>query len=137
MIYETKVSYTIVDSKGNDKVVKESYIVEDAETFCDAEQQTWGFFKDETGFDVTDIKRSKIKEIINTRNNDEQKIFLADVADITINDDGDKVEIIYKIALFAADLDAAYSNLKKHLEQGYSMTAIGVKKSNFVDIITY
>lgn len=136
MIYESKVSFTTIDNNGNDKQIKQRYIVENAETFADAEEQTYAFCEGETALDVTDIKRSKLKEILNTRQKQDDAIFIADVADIQYDDDGNEVELVYKLALFAQNLDDAYAKLKEHLKQGYSMIAIGVKKSKIIDVIS-
>lgn len=136
MIYESKISFTKADKNGNDKCVKERYLISNAVTFGDAENQTMTYCQGENDLDVIDVKRSKIKEIINTRDNQEEKIFLADVADIQTNDEGEEVEILYKVALFARSFDEAYIKMNKFLEQGYSMQIIGVKKTNFIDVIT-
>ena len=137
MIYETKTQYTIIDHNGNDKVVRERFLILEAMSFADAESQTYLHYNNYTqsDIDVVDIKRSKLREILNSRSNENENIFVADVADIQYNDDGEEVEIVYKVALFALNLDDAYAKLKRHLEQGYSMQAIGVRKTKFVDLI--
>ena len=135
MLYESKVSFTKIDNKGNDKVVKEKYMVAEAETFGDAEDLTFQFCEGETDLDVIDVKRSKIKEIINSRSNDNDKIFVADVEAKTINEEGEEVEYVYKWALFAVDFDDAYRKVNEYLKQGYDMSCVGMKKTKFVDII--
>jgi len=136
MIYETKCSFIKVDDNGNDKVVKERYIVEEAESFGDAEKQTYDFCDGETDLDVIDVKRSKIKEILNSRDTGDDKIFVADVADVQHNDNGEEVEIVYKVALFALNVDAAYNYIKSYLEQGYNMTLVGLKKTKYNEVIS-
>lgn len=135
MIHESKIAFTKVDDNGNDKVIKERYLIAEAESFGDAEEQTYDFCDGETGLDVIDVKRSKIKEILNSRDTGDDKIFVADIADVQHNDDGDEVEIVYKVALFALSFDDAYTKLNVYLKQGYSMQIIGVKKTKFVDLI--
>ena len=136
MIYESKVQFTTIDRNGNDKVVRHGYIVSEADTFGDAEEQSYGVISGVTDADVVDVRRSKLKEIINHRTSDEQMIYMADVADIRINDEGEQTEIVYKVALFAKDLDDAYNKVKVWLEQDYNMVALGVKKTKFNDIIS-
>jgi len=136
MIYETKCSFIKVDDNGNDKVVKERYIVEEAESFGDAEKQTYDFCDGETDLDVIDVKRSKIKEILNSRDTGDDKIFVADVADVQHNDNGEEVELVYKVALFALNVDAAYNYIKSYLEQGYNMTLVGLKKTKYNEVIS-
>ena len=135
MIYETKCSFIKVDDNGNDKVVKERYIVEEAENFGDAEKQTYDFCDGETDLDVIDVKRSKIKEILNSRDTGDDKIFVADIADVQHNDDGEEVELVYKVALFALNVDAAYNYIKSYLKQGYNMTLVGLKKTKYNEVI--
>lgn len=135
MIYESKVSFTKIDNKGNDKVVKEKYMVAEAETFGDAEKQTFEYCDGETDLDVIDVKRSKVKEIINSRANDNDIIFIADVETKTINEEGEEIEYVYKWALFAVDFDDAYRKVNEYLKQGYDMSCVGMKKTKFIDII--
>ena len=135
MIHESKIAFTKVDDNGNDKVIKERYLIADAESFGDAEEQTYDFCDGETGLDVIDVKRSKIKEILNSRDTGDDKIFVADIADVQHNDDGDEVELVYKVALFAINVDAAYNYIKSYLKQGYNMTLVGLKKTKYNEVI--
>lgn len=135
MIHESKIAFTKVDDNGNDKVIKERYLIAEAESFGDAEEQTYDFCDGETGLDVIDVKRSKIKEILNSRDTGDDKIFVADIADVQHNDDGDEVEIVYKVALFAPNVDAAYNYIKSYLKQGYNMTLVGLKKTKYNEVI--
>ena len=43
MIHESKIAFTKVDDNGNDKVIKERYLIAEAESFGDAEEQTYDF----------------------------------------------------------------------------------------------
>lgn len=135
MIHESKIAFTRVDDNGNDKVIKERYLIAEAESFGDAEEQTYDFCEGETGLDVIDVKRSKIKEILNSRDTGDDKIFVADIADVQHNDDGEEVELVYKVALFALNVDAAYNYIKSYLEQGYNMTLVGLKKTKYNEVI--
>lgn len=135
MIYETKTQYTIIDKNGNDKVVKENFLIEEASFFGDAEAQTYKYCDGKTDIDVIAVKRSKIKEIINARADNDEKIFVADIADIRTNDEGEETEIIYKVALFANNFDKAKAVLTEYLKQGYDMQIVGLKCTKFVDTI--
>lgn len=135
MIHESKIAFTRVDDNGNDKVIKERYLIAEAESFGDAEEQTYDFCEGETGLDVIDVKRSKIKEILNSRDTGDDKIFVADIADVQHNDDGEEVELVYKVALFALNVDAAYNYIKSYLKQGYNMTLVGLKKTKYNEVI--
>lgn len=135
MIHELQVQFTKIDKNGNDKVVKEKYLVGVALNFGDAETQGYEHCDGETDLDVVSVKRSKIKEIINKRSNDKENIYVSDVADVRTNDDGEEVEITYKVALFADNMDDAYLKVKEWIKQGYDMVMLGVKKVKYKDVI--
>jgi hypothetical protein len=135
MIYETKCSFIKVDDNGNDKVVKERYIVEEAENFGDAEKQTYDFCDGETDLDVIDVKRSKLKEILNKRNSDDDAIWIAELQDVFTNDDGDEKYIVYKVAFFAKTFDSAMAYITEYMKQGYNLELVSIKKSKIADVI--
>lgn len=136
MIYEGTISYMKIDKNGNEKVIKESYIVDNVETFADAELALFEEFKSLNAIDIIAIKRSRLNEIANNRSTDEENVYVAEIADHQVNENGEEVEFIYKVALFALSFDDAYAKLNVYLKQGYSMQIIGVKKTKFVDLIT-
>ena len=88
-MYEVKYSYTTIDNKGNDKVVKNTIICEHAASFGDAEEIAYNFANGETDLDVIAVKRSSIKEIINRRASDNDKIF----TDAYGNEIGDSIDL--------------------------------------------
>lgn len=135
MIYETKTLHVIIDKNGNDKAVSQTFIVKDAVSFGEAEEQTYEYCNDKNEVDVVAVKRSKLREVLNTRHDDAESVFIADIADVQINDNGEPVEIIYRVAFYALNLEDAYMKLKKHLEQGYQMQPVGVRKTKIVDAI--
>ena len=136
MIYEITTSYTTVDNNGNDKVVKEKYLVENVNTFSEAEYLGLEEVGDLENGDVIAIKRSKLREIINKRSNEEEDIYFAEVADIRINDDGEQVEFTYKVACFAINFDDAHSKINLYIKQGLDdMVARGIKHTKFLGVI--
>lgn len=135
MIYESKVSFTSFDNNGNEKVFKQRYIVENAESFGDAETQTYQMCDGEDNLDVTDIKRSRLKEILNKRTSGDEYIWIAEVRDTFTNDEGEEQELTYKVAFYSKTIDSAMAYIKEYLRQGYDMELISLKKSNFVDVI--
>ena len=135
MIYEIQVQFTKIDGNGNDKAIKEKYIIAEAEYFGEAEAKGLSYCMNEHDLEVVAIKRSKIRELINKRTSDEQNIFVAEVADVRTNEDGEETEIVYKVALFAINMDDAYTKVKEWLAQGYDMVMLGVKKVKIKDVI--
>ena len=87
------------------------------------------------GIDIVAVKRSKVRELVNTRQSTEDRIFFAEIADTRTNDDGEEVQLVYKVALFALDFDAAKKKLEEFLKQGFDMKIVGLKCTKFVDVI--
>lgn len=135
MIYEGQIQYITQDDNGNDKNVREKYIILDQNTFAEAEK----VLDDEMGmctdFDVFALKRSKLKEVMNTRKDSDDRIFIADIADTFTDDEGNETQMIYKVALFAKNIDSAYAAVKEYLKQGYDMELVAVKSTKFADVI--
>lgn len=136
-MYEVKYSYTTVDHKGNDKVVKETIICENAATFGDAEEIAYNHVSGETDVDVFAVKRSPIKEIVNRRTNDNEKIFLATIIDyFYVEGKEEPVENKYILALHAEDINKAHAIVREHLKQGLDdMELVALKCTKIVDII--
>lgn len=136
MIYESKVIFTMFDdAKGCDRVIRQRYIVGDAEHFTDAEAQVFEHLTGETNLDVTDLKRSSIREIANTRTSEDERIWIAELQDVFTNDEGEEIYTKYKLAFFATTFDNALAYITKYMQQGYSMELVSLKKSNFVEVI--
>ena len=76
MYYVSTVSYNTTDENGKDKNVKEKIILENCETFTEAEKRSYDEYKGSENFDVTDIKRyPKLREFVNNCG-DGEKIIL-------------------------------------------------------------
>lgn len=135
MIYESTVQFTTVDAHGNDRVVKQRFIIKEAMLHGEAEGITYKECHEHTDIDVIAVKRSKIKEILNKRQSDADYIFIADVADITTDENGEEKELVYKMAFYANNADNAFNFIMAYLRQGYNMTLVGLKKTKFCDVI--
>lgn len=135
MIYEGTISYMKIDKNGNEKVIKESYIVDNVETFADAELALFEEFKSLNAIDIIAIKRSRLKEIANKRTKEDENVYVAEIADKQINDNDEEVELIYKVALFATFIDDAYAFAKEYLSQGYDMHLVGLRKTRIKDVL--
>lgn len=137
-MYEVKYSYTTIDNKGNDKVVKNTIICEHAASFGDAEEIAYNFANGETDLDVIAVKRSSIKEIINRRASDNDKIFTATIVDTFYIDGKDEpVENKYILALYAEDINQAHSIVREYMKQGLNdMELVGLKCTNYLEILS-
>lgn len=78
MLYLVTSTRTIRNEKGEDKTIKEKYIVE-GEIFADVELKIFQLWNNEN--DVTAISRSKISEIVNEKEED-KPFFKAEVIDV-------------------------------------------------------
>ena len=132
MIYETTISYIAIDRNGNDKTVKERYIVDNAQTFGECEDIMLELCQDFTDLDVVAIKRSKLQEFANQRTSQQDRIFVADLEDTFVDDDGNEKEMKYSIAFYALDISAAYSFITEYIKQGYNMSLVALRKTKFV-----
>ena len=137
MIYEATITYITRDNNGNDKQAKESFIIDNAETFAQVEELLYQEFQNLTDIDVIAIKRSNINEIINMCSNADEKIWLADIVQMFVDENGVEKEMRYKFAFFSLNTDTAFQYVKEYLKQGYTdMELVGLKKTRFQDIYT-
>jgi len=135
MIYEATITYITRDNNGNDKQTKASFIIDNAETFAQVEELMYREFQNLTDIDIIAIKRSNINEIINRCSNVDEKIWLADIVQMFVDENGVEKEMRYKFAFFSLNTDTAFQYVKEYLKQGYTdMELVGLKKTRFQDI---
>ena len=137
MIYEGTISYEKVTEKGNTRTVKESYLIENAETFHDAEATlyAYGYANNINNLDVVSLKRSKIKEIARHGGKLDTAIFIATLTDVFTDDEGKEKEMNYDIAFFAPNIQEAHNFIIMYAEQGYCMEMRSLKQTKFIDIL--
>lgn len=138
MIFETNIKTTVVDKNGNDKVVTSRYIIENAELFGEAESKLYEEFGNKAGFEVTGIKISKLKEIINEApQGDEVKIYFATIVDKFYDADKDETtETQYAVALHAHDINEAHKAIDQYIKQGMEdMELVGLKCTKFIEVL--
>lgn len=135
MIYEAKVSFTQQDNKGYDKVFKQAFVINDAETFTEVEAKMYKDFDGYKDFDVTDIKRSVVKEIANSRTYEDEKIYEATLLDVYLEEDGTEKETTYRILFFSKSYESANAYITEYVKQGYNLEIIKLRKTKFVDVI--
>ena len=136
MFYEISVKHTIVDKHGNDKEVTDKYIIENQELFAEAEAK--GLDLPLTTPDVVAVKRSNLREIVNTPSDaDEEAIYIATITDTFVNDNGDEKKTKYPVALYAVSIPNANKIIQEYMAQGLNdMECEGIKKSSFVEVIS-
>ena len=139
MIFETSIKTTVVDKNGNDKTLVSRYIIENAELFGEAESKLYEEFGNETGFEVTSIKISKLKEIINEAPQDdtECKIYFATIVDKFYDAEKDETtENQYTVALHAHDINEAHKAIDQYMKQGMEdMELVGLKCTKYISVL--
>lgn len=138
MIYELQINYVTVDNRGNDKNVKENLVVQNAISFADAEETGYEYGQglNLNEVDVVGVKRSKIKEILNTCQHNDDLIWQAELMDVFHDDEGNEKEIKYKTILFAQSFDSAKAFISEYMRQGYDdMSLVSLKLTKFNEVI--
>ena len=133
-MYEIKITY-LAEKNGKEKIVKENLILEHAESFSDAEEIGYEYASGLKAVDVTDIKRSRIKEVLNARQSQEDLIWQAELLDVFHDEDDKETQLKYKVVLFAPTFDRAKSFIVEYMKQGYDMTLISIQLTNFLDVL--
>jgi hypothetical protein len=136
MIYEGTITYTKVDETGKSVNCKESYVLEDKLSFAEVESFLFNYFGSFENVDVVAVKRSNIKEIVNQKSSEQDKIYKATVCDIFLNEDtGKEKELRYDILLFALNIEKAHAFISAYLSQGYNMVLKSLKETKYVDTL--
>ena len=132
MFYEATIKAARPDEKsGVIKEVTEKIIVENCNLFAEAELK----LMERQECKVTTLKRSAIKEFINT-NKDGDAIFIATITAKYIDDNGKEKEMQYKVALWANDITEAHNITKDYMRQGLEdMSLKGINQTKFVELI--
>lgn len=133
MYFETAIKRA---DKDKNKEVTERFIVKGVELFAEAEATMLADFSNECN--VIAIKQSKIKDIINSRMDDEEDIYYATLEQYYISETGDEKSTKTDVALFAKDMTDAKSKLDAYLKQGLQdMSIFKITKTKFLDVIDY
>lgn len=114
MFYELKIKVDKENKKGEMKSVTELFIT-DCELFANAEYN--GLNEYQGNCDVTDIKRSSIREIVNEKE-DDKPFFRATIVQIYTKDDGTEKELLYPVLVCAEDIEQANILIQEYMRQG-------------------
>lgn len=118
------------------KEVTERFIIKGVELFAEAEATMLAEYQN--GCNVVAVKQSKIKDIINSRMDDEEDIYYATLEQYHITELGDEKSSKTDVALFAKDMTDAKSKLDAYLKQGLQdMSIFKITKTKFLDVIDY
>ena len=118
------------------KEVTERFIVRGVGLFAEAEATMLAEYQNECN--VVAVKQSKIKDIINSRMDDEEDIYYATLEQYHITELGDEKSSKTDVALFAKDMTDAKGKLDAYLKQGMQdMSIFKITKTKFLDVIDY
>lgn len=132
MWYELKLKVEKENAKGEIKEVKEHFIT-NVDLFCEAEAKGIELYNGKC--DVFSIIRSKIREIVNSKE-DDKPFFKATIVDTFINDDGTEKEINYPVLVCASDLKEANKIIDEYMKAGLNdMRLDGIIKTKILDVL--
>lgn len=132
MWYEIKLKVEKENSKGELKEIKEHFIV-DCELFAEAEFAGMNQYNNQS--DVFAITRSKIREIVNDKEND-KPFYKATIVDVFVNDDGTEKETKYPVLVCAKDLAEATRITEDYMRQGLTdMRLNKIEKTRILDVL--
>lgn len=133
MFYQFTVKTNKVMSNSKEKEVKEQYII-DKELFAEVELSALSLINNKG--DVTDIFRSPIKEIVNTRQKDTDDIYKAKIISTFTDDNGVEKKNNYFVLCFASGIEAANNTFKNYMLQGMDdMVLDSISKTKILDLI--
>ena len=120
------------ENKG--KEVTERFIVVNAERFSEVETALLEVFNSECV--VNAIKQSKLKEIVNSRVNEDDEIFYATLESYYMSESGEEKASKSEVAVFATNMTDAKTKLDAYMKQGLDdMAIVKIAKTKFLDLI--
>lgn len=135
MIYVFQISSTTIDINGNDKIEKEWYATEKFNTFSEVENYAMKHFDYIQDLDVIAIKRCKVQEIANKKEDANDVVWEAIVKQ-NFDIEGVKKVRKYRLLLFATTFDKAKTFITEYIKQGYDdMELMSLKETNILDVV--
>lgn len=135
MIHEVTIAFTVAGKNGEGKTVKEQYLVDNCNLFAEVEDAMYVGFDGYKDLDVIAVKRSRIKEIINTRQSEDDLIWMAELQDTFVDDDGKEKYIKYKVVLYSKTFDTAKAFISEYIKQGYNLALVSLKLTKFEEVL--
>ena len=132
---EATFSSVLVKDNGSGRKVTEKYIIDNSLSFTDAENILLSLFGNNDDFEILSIKKSKAREIVNARQSDDDLIWLAEMMDVFLTDEGDEKQMKYKVLVFAKTFDSAKAIISDYIKQGFDMSLISLKVTGFLDVL--
>lgn len=131
MFYEVTLSVDKLNEKGEPKRCIEKYIT-DKMLFAEAEAISLALYNNEC--DVTAIKRSKISEIINDKEED-KPFFKAVVCTVITNEDGSEKEVDSHILVCEKDVKSATEKVVEYAKRNFGMELKSISRTKILDFL--
>lgn len=131
MYYELTLSVDKLNEKGEPKRCIEKYIT-DKMLFAEAEAIGLALYNNEC--DVTAIKRSKISEIINDKEED-KPFFKAVVCTVITNEDGSEKEVDSHILICEKDVKSATEKVVEYAKRNFGMELKSISRTKILDFL--
>ena len=131
MFYEVTLSVDKLNEKGEPKRCIEKYIT-DKMLFAEAEAIGLALYNNEC--DVTAIKRSKISEIINDKE-EYKPFFKAVVCTVITNEDGSEKEVDSHILVCEKDVKSATEKVVEYAKRNFGMELKSISRTKILDFL--
>lgn len=131
MFFEVTLAVDKLNEKGESKRCIEKYIT-DKMLFAEAEAIGLALYNNEC--DVTAIKRSKISEIINNKEED-KPFFKAVVCTVITNDDGSEKEVDSHILVCEKDVKSATEKVVEYAKRNFGMELKSISRTKILDFL--
>lgn len=133
MFYYGSIKVSKLTEKGEEKEVRESYVIENIDLFAEAEQRLLSIYNGEC--DPFDIKRANIMEIVNQPFED-SKIFKAKLITTFVDDKGKEKEKAYYVLLFAKNIENANSIIREYIKSGLQDLEIkSISETKYLEVL--
>lgn len=136
MFYETTTKVTRINERGEEKQVIEWYVIQNCETFREAEERAAKTYAEyNLDGDVVAIKRSNLYEIVNEFDTND-KYFKAKLASYFVDEKGKEKVTFYHVLVNADNMDNANKKMKEYINQGLSdMSLVEIKETKIISVI--
>lgn len=131
MFFEVTLAVDKLNEKGESKRCIEKYIT-DKMLFAEAEAIGLALYNNEC--DVTAIKRSKISEIINDKEED-KPFFKAVVCTVITNEDGSEKEVDSHILVCEKDVKSATEKVVEYAKRNFGMELKSISRTKILDFL--
>lgn len=135
MYYEMTTKVTRPKEDGTEREVTERYVT-DCLTFAEAERTAMETYsRDNLDGDVTAVRRSNVREIVN-EGEEREHYFKATIVDTFIGDNEKEKELRYYVLIRANDLGEATAKANEYMRQGLQdMRLDGIVKTKIRELL--